>query len=118
MKLNFTDITYDAKPHEFNGATLYIRPYPESMKTVAIRGGSVIISGEERWKVFDYSLEKAENITDADGKTVHLADDVRVGKKTVTLKRAIYDFNLDGIAAFVAQQSGIIEAEKAEEEQD
>jgi len=116
MKIDFTDISYDSRPYEYRGATLYIRPYPESLKNVSIHDGRVVIAGEERWRAFDYSLERAEKLVDANGQAASLADDVRVGSKTMPLKRVIFDFNLNEIPVFVARTSGLTEAKKQDEE--
>lgn len=94
--LDLTDISYDAKTYDFKNATLWIRPYPNSKANMKFEEGGVRLEGAERWKCFDHSLTKWENIMDANGKEIPF---------TQKTKRLVFDHNLGGIPGFVLEKA-------------
>ena len=94
--LDLTEISYDAKPEEFKGATFWVRPYPNSEANMKFEEGGVRLEGAERWKCFNHSLTKWENLVAADGTPITFST------KT---KKLIFDHNLGGIPGFVLEKA-------------
>jgi hypothetical protein len=94
FKIDFTDLSYDARWYEFgeSGARLKIRPYPLSQAVTVIQDGGLRISGAEQCRLFKHCLVAWEGVVGADEKPLPCTDEV---------KQKIYDFNLGGLAAFV-----------------
>lgn len=100
MKIDMGKVSYDGRWYDHGEARLKIRPYPLSRAEVAFRDGSVIISGDASWDMFDYCLIEWENVTGADGAPLKL---------NTQIKKQIYDFRLGkidgvGISDFVLAQ--------------
>lgn len=108
MKLDFTDLSYDAKQYDFGDARLNIRPYPSSLGNILVRDQDMVISGSDRCKVFKYCLTDWENVVGADGKPLPCTDEV---------KQKLFDFNLNPkLIMFVMEKSRQFEKIKEEEE--
>jgi len=108
MKLDFTDLSYDPKWHDFGDARLEIRPYPSSLGNLLIRDKAVVISGKDRCEVFKYCLTGWERVIGADGKPLPCTNEV---------KQKLFDFNLNPeLIMFVMEKSRQFEEAKEEEE--
>ena len=107
MKLDFTTLTYDPQPYEYEGATLYIRMFPSSMATWSIKDGALVLDGEQRWEMFNYCLTDWATVTDANDAPLPCTDDT---------KKMVFDFNMAGIPLFVINTAIEHEAEKEDQE--
>lgn len=85
MQLKIDKTLYDAEWCKFGDIELNIRPYPMSRADVTIKQGGFVVSGSGNFDRFDYCLVGHKGLTDADGKTLELTQDV---------KKLIYDFRL------------------------
>lgn len=113
MKLDFTNLSYDAKWHDFaKDCQLKIRIYPSSLTNVIIRDGDQMISGSDQRKAFIYCLQGWKDVTGADDKALPCTDAV---------KEKIFDFatvnpDFRAIVDFVIMKSILIQAEKEKQE--
>lgn len=109
MKLEFSDLSYDSKWHDFkDGARLKIRPYPASKTNLRVNADGMQLSGEEQFDVFSYCLEEVENLEITVNGKPHSFDE--------KLKRLIFDFRIGGIPEFVMEKGRQFEAVKEEQE--
>lgn len=104
MRLNLSNLSYDAKWYDFETGLplsgdpapdkvyLKIRPRPLSRANVIFQGNSVILSGEDQCATFKYALVDWKNVHDADDKPLPCSPEV---------KQKIFDFGLGGIVPFV-----------------
>ncbi len=107
MKLDLSELSYEAKWYEFGDCKLFIRPLPNTMSSVTIRDGELIIEGRERFASFNHCLVDWKNVVDENGKDLPCTEEV---------KRKVFDFGLGGISGFVLDQAGSFQERKADQE--
>jgi len=107
MKLDVSKETYDAQWYKMEGCELKIRPYLVGQSDFIFRDGGIVQSGEDRWKMFNYSLIEWKNVTDSNGKDLILTDDV---------KRKVFDYELGGIPLFVIEKNNELIKKRKEQE--
>jgi hypothetical protein len=94
MKIDLGSYNYEGVWVEFRpGVELLIRPYPRSLDSLMLRSGALEIPGNDLLKQFEYCLIDARGL------------DVTVnGEKqplSSAVKKHLFDFDVEGIAAFV-----------------
>jgi len=107
MRLDVSKETYEAKWYDFNGCRLRIRPYGIGQGDIVFRDNELVQRGEDRWKMFDYSLVAWEGVTDQNGEKLAL---------TAEVKRRVFDFGLGGIATFVILKNSEFLVDKQDQE--
>ena len=98
MKIDLTKYSYTGEWFEFrDGVRLKVRPYPQSMSSFTIKGGGISHTGSDALIVFDYCLVDAEGL------------DISLNNEGCTLtgaiKKIIFDFDIEGIPAFVLDKA-------------
>jgi hypothetical protein len=95
MNIDLSSSRYDGTwfPFKDEGVELHIRPYPQSMELVSLRGGGFEMSGAELLRKFTYCLTGWKGLAiSLNGEQASCTDEV---------KKYIFDFDIEGIAAFV-----------------
>ena len=109
-KLNIFGL-YDPKWFDFKeGSRLQIRQLPASADQVTVERGGIVVRGSENWSKFDHCLTGAENFTDAEGNPIDIMKP--------DVKKAVFDFNVSGIAVFVMQTVQEMAAAEAADQKD
>lgn len=103
MKLDISELTYEAKDYEFDGATLSIRPLIMSRQKSIINDEGLTIKGENRFEDFNYCLVGWKGVTDANGEDLPCTEEI---------KKKVFDFGLGGIATFVLEKARVFKEEK------
>jgi hypothetical protein len=94
MQLDLTRYSYTGEWFEFRpGVRLKIRPYPQSMSSMTILAGAITFPGADALKTFDYCL------VDAEGLDISINGEAQA--LTAAVKKVIFDFDVEGIPAFV-----------------
>lgn len=107
LVLELDELTTDKKPYEFEGGTLYIRPYPAEKSNVILSKEGVVISGQQQRDIFMHCLVDWENVVDANDKPIKLTDKV---------KDKLFQFRLNGIVDFVITKSREFTQNKEDQE--
>lgn len=107
MKIDLTGIDYNAKEYPYKNTKLWIKPSLASEETIMIKDRAIVISGEERARIFKECLT-GWNVIGADDKPLPCTDEV---------KQQVFDFQLKldmvGLVNFVISTAQAAGAEKA-----
>jgi len=108
MKIDIAGYSYEGKWFDYeDGGKFLIRPFPASESATAFKDGAIFVSGEEKFKAFDYCLIGWKNFHDANDKPIPFTDKI---------KKKVYDLNIAGISDFVTKK--VLELRKGKEEQE
>lgn len=105
MKLDLSNLSYDAKWYDFeteqkvddqdlapDKVYFKIQPLPFSRTNILLHDGDLLLTGKDQYRIFNDSLIDWKNVTDANGQAL------KCDEKT---KKLVYDFRLAGISTFV-----------------
>jgi len=103
MKLDITNMSYDAKWYDMKtgkvvnqpgdeGVFIKIQPMPFSKSNVLIKQDAMLLAGEEQCRIFKESCQDWRGIVDANDQPLECSDDV---------KQKVFDFRMGGISDFV-----------------
>jgi len=107
MKLDVSKETYKPKWVEFDDCELELRPYPTGRNDIVFSANQeMTITGEQRKKIFMYSLMNWKGLLDVNDKEIPYS---------LETKEKIFDYNLGGIAGFVYQYNTTFEAKLGQE---
>ena len=102
MKINISKETYEERWVEYDGCEILIKPYPVGLNDVRVSSDqNIIISGDQRKKIFMESVKGWRNLTDSNDNEIPCT---KVNKDTV------FNFNLGGIGGFVYQYNSNFES--------
>jgi len=102
MKINISKETYTERWVEFGGCEILIKPYPVGLNDVRVSSDqNIIISGDQRKRIFMDSVKGWRDLTDADDKDIPC---------TKANKELVFDYNLGGIGGFVYQYNSGFES--------
>lgn len=108
MKLNLSKVNWEGQWFDFQGgARLKIRARPRSQTKFFMREEGILFSGPERMETFRHCLVAWEGIVDAEGNEIKLTDSV---------KEALFESGLGGIADFVLNKNAELFQQMAESE--
>jgi hypothetical protein len=94
MKIDLGSYNYEGAWVEFRpGVELLIRPYPRSMDSLNFRDGALEMPGKDLLRQFDYCL--------VDARGLDLTVNGEKQSLTSSVKKHLFDFDVEGIAAFV-----------------
>lgn len=98
MKVDLSKYSYTGEWFDFkDGVKVKVRAYPQSMNSMAIRGGAIELTGADGLKMFDYCLVEAE------GLDITINDEAQ--GLTPSVKKIIFDFDVEGLPAFVLDKA-------------
>ena len=103
MKLEISDLSYEAKDYEFGDATLTIRPLILTQTNLVMNEDGITVKGQARFEEFNYW----KNVVDEKGKDLPCTDEI---------KKKVFDFGLGGISNFVLETARVFKAQKEDQE--
>ncbi len=107
MKLDFLEISYEAKDYKFGDATLTIRPLILTRTNLILNDDGMAIKGQARFDDFNFCLTAWKNVADENGKDLPCTEEV---------KKKVFDFGLGGISNFVLETARVLKAQKEDQE--
>ena len=107
MKLEISDLSYEAKDYKFGDATLTIRPLILTQTNLVMNEDGITVKGQARFDDFNFCLTGWKNVVDENGKDLPCTEEV---------KKKVFDFGLGGISNFVLETARVFKAEKEDQE--